>query len=219
MWGETSLDLAGSPWPEGVALDVVLSDPERDAPRLYDLAPVLPFRRIRVTIPAAPGVAKAGMLAIALHFPVRLLPGQPRPDVVEQLERILDRYLHDPSASEPVEFFHSALATLLHGCPAGLWEVLEQDPALFRRIPDDGEGPPPPVPPVLPQEANFVANHRARLVATGSECAECPFLEWCEGFFKWPHPDYGCRDVRRLLGLVEVAAAALRRDVVESGER
>ena len=212
-WVETSAALAESPWPAGVALDVVLADPEREAPLLYRLARLGPSRRVRVTIPAIGGVAKAGALAVALRLPVRLLPGQPGPEAIEALEQILDRYLHDPGASEPVEFFHSALAMFLHGDPATLWEVLEQDPAAFPRVPGAGEPVEAPMP---PQQPGFAAEHLARLVVAEAECAECPYRDWCAGFFKWPDPVYACTGVRRLLRRIEDAAHVLRRDLIEA---
>ena len=215
LWVETSLAGALASGPEGPPLDVVLTDPATEAPRLYALARLLPFRRVRVSILARPGVGRAGLLAVALRFPVRLLPGQPRPEQVEELEAILDRFLHDPGASQPVEFFHSALARLLHGHPAGLWEVLELDPARFAFAGERGERDVP----VPPEEPGFVTAHVERLVAEGEECALCPFLAWCAGAFKWPRPGYDCAAVRRLLGRIEEAAASLRRDLSELSPR
>ena len=109
---------------------------------------------------------------------------------------MLDGYLHDPHATAPVEFFHSALARRLHGTPLTLWTALERDPALHRRVADDG-GPDPQAP---PHDDRFVAAHLARLIAEGAECARCRFRELCAGYFKWPDSSYDCAPVVALLG-------------------
>ena len=211
-WVETSIELARFARGD-VALDVVLSDPRAEAGRLYSIA----WRRgslrpPRVTIPLLPGAAEAGALAIALGLPVRLLAGQPGPDDLAALDRIFKRYLHDPVASQPVEFFHSTLAMLLHSGSANLWEVLERDPDLFPQIRSSGSPADPTRPPQTP---GFVAAHLAQLTADGHECAECPFQQWCLGYFKWPVPGYDCAGIKRFLsGMVEVAGQ-LRADLSE----
>ena len=241
-WVETSIDLAERPELEGLRLDLVLTDPAAQAARLYRLArqPVGPF--VRVTLPAVPGLGRAGSAAIALGFPVRLLPEQAGPEALADLVHLLDCYLHDANASAPVEFYHSALARLLHGAPGTLWEVLERDPAAFPRYPspEDLAGPPPAAHPPAerpcadpllggggvgpcadprrahpPPEPGFVARHVAALEAVGAECVSCPVRDWCLGYFKWPDPAYACTGIRRLMDTLERASADLRRDLAE----
>ncbi len=66
-------------------------------------------------------------------MPVRLLPGQPSAEAAKELEEALEFYLHDPMVDAPIEFFHSALASM-RGAPTGsLWRVLEEDPAIYQR--------------------------------------------------------------------------------------
>jgi hypothetical protein len=130
--------------------------------------------------------------------------GQPDGARGAELERLLGRYLHDPNASEPLEPFHAALATLIHGDPATLWDVLEADPDVFPRDREPTSG--------------FVAAHVERLRESGAECVACPMLDWCGGYFKQPDPAYDCGDVRRLLAGLERAAEQLRRDLVEAEE-
>lgn len=196
-WVETTPRLACRPELQQLPLDVVLTDPRQEAAGLYRLAREHPGAR--VTIPALDGMEQAAMIAMALQLPVRLLPGQPDEACAASLERILDRYLHDPHAESPVEFFHAALARLLVGHAASLWEVLECDPDLFPRL-------------GVPHEEDFVRHHLERTLASGADCATCPFLAWCQGCFKWPQPDYDCTHVRRLLGRLEDAADQLRGD-------
>ena len=68
-----------------IPLDVVLSDPASEFSHLYRLVDASAVRAIRVTMPAAPGLAKAIRLAAALRLPVRVLPGQPSAGALEEL--------------------------------------------------------------------------------------------------------------------------------------
>lgn len=213
VWVETTVDLAGSGWPPGVGLDLLVTDPERQAALLYGVAPLRHERPLRVTIAVEPGVAKAARVAMALHLPVRLDARQPTAGAVAELATVLEAYLHDPQATEPVEFFHSALAHGLHGLPTTLWQALERDPASSRRIADDGR----PDPREPPPDEGFVAGHLARLVAAGADCAACRFRELCAGCFKWPDPAYDCGPVLGLLQTLAAAAARLAHDLEEAG--
>src|SRR3984893_19607299 len=96
-----------------------------------------PVRDVRVSMPAAPGFLKAVKLAASLRLPVRVLPGQPTPEVLAELTEALEFYLHGPMVEIPVEFFHSLLATADRG---SLWMILEEDPAAFLHY--DAEGRP-----------------------------------------------------------------------------
>ena len=116
-WIETTVALAATEWPTESGLDLVLTDPARDAPLLYDVARLRHQRPLRVTIECVPGVATAARIAMALQVPVRLPMQQPTEATVAELAAVLDGYLHDPRATAPVEFFHSALARRLHGTP------------------------------------------------------------------------------------------------------
>ena len=88
--------------------------------------------------PALPGLFKAVKVASALRFPVKLDVGQPEPDTIEALQSVLDFYLHHPSVSQPVEFFHTSLLSFYHQAPVPLWDVQEDDPAYVRYVTDDG---------------------------------------------------------------------------------
>lgn len=213
-WIETTVALAAGEWPTESGLDVVLVDPAGDTPLLYDVARLRHERPLRVTIDAVPGVETAARVAMALQLPVRLRLQQPTEATVAELATVLDGYLHDPHATAPVEFFHSALAHRLHGTPLTLWTALEVDPALHRRVADDG-GPDPQAP---PHDDSFVAAHLSRLIAEDAECARCRFQELCAGYFKWPDPSYECAPVVGLLGQLDEAASALARDLADAAE-
>ena len=213
-WIETTVALPAEEWPKETGLDLVLADPARDAPLLYDVARLQHERPLRVTIEGVPGVATAARIAMALQLPVCLRVQQPTEATIAELAAVLEGYLHDPHATAPVEFFHSALAHHLHGTPLTLWTALERDPALHRRVADDG-GPDPQAP---PHDEKFVATHLARLIVEGAECARCRFQELCAGYFKWPDASYDCAPVVALLGQVDEAANALERDLADAAE-
>ena len=114
-----------------VPLDVVLSDPASEFSDLYRLVDVCTMHDVRVTMPAAPGFLKAIKLAASLRLPVRVIPGQPTPEVLAELMEALEFYLHEPVVEMPVEFFHSLLMTLGRAEKGSLWMILEEDPAAF----------------------------------------------------------------------------------------
>ena len=78
-----------------VPLDVVFSDPASEFSDLYRLVDVCAVRDVRVSMPAAPGFLKAVKLAASLRLPVRVLPGQPPPEVLAELTEALEFYLYE----------------------------------------------------------------------------------------------------------------------------
>ena len=68
-----------------IPLDVVLSAPGSEFADLYRLVDVLAVRDVRVSMPATPRFLKAVRLAASLGLPVRLLPGQPSTEAVNEL--------------------------------------------------------------------------------------------------------------------------------------
>ena len=213
VWVETTVALATSDWPPGVGLDLLVREPAKEAAALYDVARLRHERPLRVTIPVEPGVGKAARVAMALQLPVRLDARQPAAAAVAELAPVLESYLHDPQATEPVEFFHSALVHGVHGAPATLWSALERDPAFHRRMADDGTADPQEP----PHEEGFVAAHVARLVAAGAACRPCRFRAFCAGYLKWPDAAYDCGPAIGLLEALETAATRLARDLDEAG--
>jgi hypothetical protein len=142
--------------------------------------------------------------------------GQPDPAAVEAMQSVLDFYLHHPSVSQPVEFFHTALLSLYNQAPVTLWDVQEEDPAYVRYITDDGSetiARRPVGVPVTSDLGGFVAHLQQELLAERGECYECEFFEHCGGYFKWPRKDYGCSGVKTLFRTLRDASAALRHDL------
>jgi hypothetical protein len=199
-----------------IPLDVVLSAPGSEFSDLYRLVDVLAVRDVRVSMPATPGFLKAVRLAASLGLPVRLLPGQPSAETCQELAEALAFYLHDPMVEAPIEFFHSALASMRGSQTGSLWIVFEEDPAIFRRYDSNGQ-------PELSRTArplaektslhDFVKSHLARLIREGAECATCPWQLLCQGYFKWPNPEYSCHGVKQLFGALRAAADEIEQDL------
>jgi hypothetical protein len=205
-----------------VPLDVVLSDPASEFSDLYRLVDVCPMHDVRVTMPAAPGFLKAIKLAASLRLPVRVLPGQPTPEVLAELMEALEFYLHEPMVEMPVQFFHSLLAAKCGVSEGSLWRILEEDPAAFLHYDDEGR-------PLLPRSSGFrpskispeafVEHHLKSLIDRNAECATCPWQQACRGYFKWPDPAYSCQGVKQLFLRIETAADEIERDLALSQEQ
>jgi hypothetical protein len=199
-----------------VPLDIVLSEPGGEFADLYRLVDVCAVRDVRVSMPTTPGFLKALRLAASLGLPVRLLPGQPSPEALEELATASAFYLHDPMVEAPIEFFHSTLAWMLGAPTKSLWTVLEEDPAIFQPwdvagLQKSPRGAEPPLERASSQD--FVPAHLARLIDEGAECASCPWQQLCQGYFKWPDPSYSCRGVKQLFSALQVAADEIERDL------
>jgi hypothetical protein len=201
-----------------VPVDVVLADPGLEFDRLYEIVERLARRPVRVTVPVRPGFTAAVKLAVSLNLPVHLVLGRPEPAQVRELLELLDMYLHRPTVSQPIEFFHSLLLAFFHDRPACLWEVQERDPARLRFIADDGSltlADGPPLPPACAPD-RFVGEFAERIQSANPECSACDFFPRCRGFFKYPQADYSCRDVQGLWRQLQTAARDLAADVAAS---
>jgi hypothetical protein len=195
-----------------IPLDVVLAEPGAEFANLYRLVDVCGVRDVRVSMPATPGFLKAVRLAASLGIPVRLLPGQPSDVVVEELAEALSLYLHDSMVEAPIEFFHSTLAWMRGTEADSLWNIAEENPAIFDR---SLAGPLPTAQAGVkqPTRHNFVASHLKRLIDEGAECAACPWQPLCQGYFKWPDPSYSCQGVKKLFSTLRAAADEIERDL------
>src|SRR6185295_11376772 len=118
-----SLDVDIAPladWQQSVPLDLVMTRPADEFPLLYRFSPLLDKHQIRVSIPVSAGFANAVRLSLALHFSVKLEVGQPDRELIEELEKVLELYLHRATVSQPVEYFHSTFLSFFHQEPASL---------------------------------------------------------------------------------------------------
>jgi hypothetical protein len=199
-----------------VPLDVFIASPGSQFSDLYRLVDVLAVRDVRVTMPATPGFLRALRVAVALRLPVRLLPGQPSPEVLIELTEAVNFYLRDPMVETPVEFFHSVLASMCGSGNGSLWMILEEDPALFLHREAEGafkiRGVSSSTSPHL-FSATFVDTWFKRLLEQNAECMTCPWRQICQGYFKWPNPTYDCGGIKRLFSAVEAVANEMGREL------
>ena len=203
-------------WGYGVPVELIMLSPDTEFSLLYRHAKLLDKHPVRVSIPALPGLFKAVKVASALRFPVKLEVGQPEPDTIEALQSVLDFYLHHPSVSQPIEFFHTSLLSFYNQAPVPLWDVQEDDPAYVRYVTDDGRETIARHPVGIQVTGDlgfFVAALQQALLAERGECCACEFLAHCGGYFKWPRKDYGCTGVKALFRTLRDAGAALRHDL------
>jgi len=201
------------PWKIGFPVDVVMREPAVEFPQLYRYAKLLGSHPVRVTIPVTPGFSKAAKLASSLHFGVKLLPGQPGAELVDELLSVANLYLHQSTASQPIEFFQSVLFAYYHQQTASLWTILEEDPGYQRYIADDGREFISPRFENMAAADDFVARFAQELVREERECAACEFFTLCKGYFKWPDRLYSCDGVQRVLQTLRDAANELRQDL------
>ena len=203
-------------WRKPVPLDLVLSEPDQHYPLLYRCSSLLDHCPVRVSIPVTPGFSKAVKLAVSLQFAVKLEITPPEPPLVEELAQVLTLYLHRSTVAQPIEPFHSSLLAFFHQQPVTLWGIQEEDPALFRYITEQGEERLPGRLAGIPAQADsnaFIEMWRRQLLAENSECSGCPFLDYCNGYFKWPERVFCCDGVKMLFGKLQEAATELRQDL------
>jgi hypothetical protein len=202
--------------PSNVPLDVVITAPGSQFSDLYRLVDVFAVRDVRVTMPASPGLLRALKVAVALRLPVRLLPGQPSPEVLIELIDAVNFYLRDPMVETPVEFFHSVLASMCGAGHGSLWMILEEDPALFLHRNVEGgfkiRGVSSSTSPNL-FSATFVDTWFKGLLDQDAECVNCPWQQICQGYFKWPYPTYDCKGIKQLFSSVEAVANEMGREL------
>ncbi|EIC21579.1 hypothetical protein [Thiorhodovibrio frisius] len=211
-------------WAEAIPIDLPMRHPARDFTSLYRYAKLLNNHPVRVSLPVEAGFENAVKLASSLHFQIRLLLGQPQPARIDALAHLLEDYLHRPRVTQPIEPFHSLLLGFCHAQPVSLWAIQEEDPKLIRHIDDQGQEHLPGRLAETNAETgaetdqglifeDFVATWSNRLLAENAECADCPFLSACQGYFKWPERDYDCTGVKALFDTLKQAGDELRQDL------
>ena len=203
-------------WGYGVPVELMVAQPQNQFPLLYRHVKLLDKHPLRVSIPIVPGFSRAVKLAASLNFVVKLEPGQPAPEVIEEMSAMVDFYLHQRSVSQPIEFFHSTILDFYHGGARTLWEIQEEDPALVRYVTDDGVEQVNRYarsPGTAGELNSFVPRLQAHLAASGAECVECKFAANCGGYFKWPRQDYSCAGIKRIFRRLRAGADELKSDL------
>ena len=189
-----SLDVEAAPltdWGQAVPLDLVMTSPAEEFPLLYRFSHLLDQHQIRVTIPVRAGFANAVRLSLALHFAVKLDVGQPGPELIEELNKVLEFYLHRPTVGQPVEYFHSTFLSFFHQEPASLWFIQEEDPEQIRFVSETGKENVSERLQGFPwQRRNGSAKGLARIAREPaleqSECDSCEYFDRCGGYFNGP---------------------------------
>jgi hypothetical protein len=216
LFGDQDAWIPAAQSTSNVPLDVFITTPGSQFSDLYNLVDVLAVRDVRVSMPASPGFLRALKVAVALRLPVRLLPGQPSPEALIELIEAVNFYLRDPMVETPVEFFHSVLASMCGAGDGSLWMILEEDPALFLHRNGEGgfkiRGVSSSTSPDL-FSATFVDTWFKRLLEENAECTTCPWQQICQGYFKWPYPNYDCQGVKRLFSAIEAVANEMGREL------
>lgn len=207
----------GRPMP----VELVLGNVVKEAPLLYRFSELLSEQPVRVAISCEKGAKRAANVAASLGFSVRLNVLQPEGEVLTELMGIADLYLHNPTLSQPIEFFHSLLAAMCRQADVTLWQIQEEDPAVYRYVTDDGREvlagrlSSIDLPVDNPELARIL---KSQLVDGSGECASCDFLKNCAGYFKFPDRTYQCDGVKRLMRVLMNAASELMADLKASGQ-
>lgn len=211
-----------SRWGEGIPVDLVMAEPEKEFPLLYRFSPLLKKHPVRVSVSPVPGFGKAVRLAASLNFAVKITGGQPEPAIEGEMTDILNFYLRHPTVSQPIEYFHSLLLAFFHEKTVYLPTIQEEDPIYFCYITDEGEeaiserfaaqG-------IIGEAAT--AEAMLKLSEESEECPDCEFFPHCRGYFKWPRTDYSCEGVKKIFQTLKRAAGELKKDYAASleGER
>ena len=199
-------------------IDLRLADPLQ-ASELYRYAWLVGRLPVRVSIPSTAGVASAVHIAIALGMAIKLEFPPDEAVTCDELEGVLDLYLHGRFVGQPVEPFHSLLQAAFHHRPENVWRVQDEDPAYFRYISGEGQ---PMLPgrldrkPTTQLDKRFVACWRPAASRPGLPCCACPFEDTCRGYFQWPDPSSRC-NARPLLERIAQAARELAEDLKRAG--
>ena len=199
----------------GIPIEVVLKHPQSEATKLYRVTKLQRAHPVRIVMPVIAGFSKAVKVASALHLPIKLEGNQPGPDVIEELCSVLDYFLHNKVASQPLDYFTGLLTAQIHKIPISLWDIQEEDPYSFRYVTDEGKEVVARAP-FLPADDGldfFRVAFIERMLAGGEECASCPFFSECGGYFKWPDPKFSCDGVKRVFQKLHDAAYELQDDL------
>jgi hypothetical protein len=206
-------------WGRGVPVDLVMREPMFEHAKLYSCARLLDKHPVRVTIPVRSGLAKAVKIAASLNFAVKLSVDQPEAADLAEMFAVLQMFLHGAGFSQPVEFYQGFMQALLHGTPATVWTIQEEDPSRIRYITDDGTEIISPRffdakgDPDAGFEA-FIDNFEFGLITERRECERCEFLAHCRGYFKWPDKNYICGGgIKNIFDELKYAAVELKRDL------
>ena len=199
-------------------IDLRLVDPSQ-ASELYRYAWLVGRLPVRVSIPSTAGVALAVRIAVASGMAVKLEFPLEQAVAWNELEVVLDLYLHGRFVAQPVEPFHSLLQAAFQHRRENVWRVQDEDPAHVRYVSGQGQ---PLLPgrfegkPSVQWDNRFVARWRTVASRPGLACHGCSFEGTCRGYFQWPEPT-PCCDARPLLERITRSAEQLADDLKREG--
>jgi len=204
-----------SNWGYGIPIDLLMAHPQTDFPFLYRYAKLLDRHPLRVCIPVVNGFSKAVKVATSLKLFVKLEIGQPDPSLIDEIHRVLNFYIHNPSVALPIEYFHSTFLAMYHSEQSSLWDVQEENPATIRYVTEDGrehiarlgsarvEG----------DLDTFVADLQSEMLSEKAECCDCRYFRHCGSYFKWPRKTYRCTGVKSLFCTLDEAAQEMQGEI------
>ena len=200
---------------ESIPIEIVLEDPTQFQ-RLYAFTNLLDNHPIRIAIPVVPGFSAAAKLAVSLNYAVKLEMGQPDQMLFDEIESVLDLYLHRSYVRQPIEFFQTLLLSLYRNEPVSVWDIAEENPQYVRYITDDGEetisrrfdGVR-----IAGSVTGFIESFAQNLIDERRECSNCEFFNRCQGYFKWPDKNYSCEGVKRIFRTLTTATNEVHRDL------
>lgn len=204
-------------WGEGIPVDLVMAEPEKEFPLLYSFSPLLKKHPVKVSVPPVPEFGKAVRVAASLNFAVRITGGQPEPAIEEEMADILNFYLRHPTVSRPIEYFHSLLFAFFHEKAVYLPTIQEEDPMAFRYITHEGEAAISErfaADGIIGEAAT--ADAMCKLSEKSEECFDCDCFPFCRGYFKWPRPEYSCEGVKKIFQTLKRAAGDLEKHYAAS---
>lgn len=213
-----SMDQDPSPFgrlKESIDIILVLGNPTRDSPKLYNYTDLRARHNISVYVIDSPGIEIAVRTAQALSMSVRLVLGQPDYALLDEYAKTLDFYLHNRAVRMPIEPFHTLNGAFYQNKNASLWIIQQEDPRYYSHVTNDGrvvcsgrlsscE--------VEHDPLTFVESHKSRLIQQDGQCMNCKFFHYCEGYFKVPSHEFDCQGVLRLFETLWEASAKLRSD-------
>lgn len=170
---------------------------------------------IRATIPLEHGCEKAVKLAASLHFPIKLDIGQPEPDMVAELQRIAEFYLHNSTTSQPIEFIHSVFLSFLYSEPISLWSIQEEDPEQYVYITEaDAAALSMGLRSRVPVTAELMdlISGAERPLNVYTECRSCPYFKSpCRSYFKYPNSAYDCEEIKQFFSYLLNSSVELKK--------
>ena len=197
----------------GIPVEIVLSDPQTEAAKLYRVMKLQRTHPVRIVIPVVAGFSKAVKVATALHLPIKLEGTQPEPAVIAELSETLDYFLHNKDVSQPIDYLSGLLLAQLHKMPITLWDIQEEDPGSVRYITDENKEVIARAPYINDAVDSFRLALTERVLSPGAECASCLYFPECAGYFKWPNADFSCDGIKLVFDKLHSAAHELQDDL------